>query len=225
MNLGFYISGKSNRLFKFLKQADSTVIRMIKVVISDYAIDNALQTLLEKAGIQCAVYEYKQLTGNGNKEKNRTLSDCMKHELDAYAIDYCFSFGSHLLSGELLEAYKYRLINFHPAILPMYPGVNAIDQAVAHGNTFLVGNTAHFIDSGMDTGIIIMQSVMPLQAFLYEKDYDVILDMQIEMLNLLIDILTENRLHVRDGRAIIDGAMYTKGVIFPAINRDKRRGG
>lgn len=217
MNIGFYISGKSNRLFKFLKQANSAVIQMIKVVISDYEMENGLQALLENLKIHYVVYEYKHLAGKDNKEKNRTFSNHMKQELDAYVIDYCFSFGKHLLSGELLEAYQYRLINFHPALLPMYPGTRSIDQAVDHGNTFLVGNTAHFIDSGMDTGIIIMQSAIPLQAFLFEKDYDVVLDMQIEMLNQLIQVLVEERLTVEDGRTFIKGADYSRGAIYPRI--------
>lgn len=47
----------------------------------------------------------------------------------------------------------------------MFPGIKAIDQASDYGNVLLVGNTAHFIDSGVDTGPIIMQSVIPIMNF------------------------------------------------------------
>ena len=105
---------------------------------------------------------------------------------EEYNIDYMFSFGSHILSGELLKKYENRLINFHPSILPMFPGK------------------------------IIMQSVIPIQAFWESNDYDVVLDIQIEMLNKLIIVLNEDRLIV-DGKPIIKGADYSKGIIFPRI--------
>lgn len=99
----------------------------------------------------------------------------------------------------------------------MFPGVKSIDQAVNYGNVLLVGNTAHFIDAGMDTGKIIMQSVIPVKHFLDTQDYDVVLDLQIEMLHKLIHVIDDNRLHVIYDRVIIDGADYSRNVIFPEI--------
>ena len=145
------------------------------------------------------------------------ISNFILERLEKNTIDYMFSFGSHILSGELLERYSYKLINFHPAILPMFPGVKSIDQAVNYGNVLLVGNTAHFIDAGMDTGKIIMQSVIPVKHFLDTQDYDVVLDLQIEMLNKLIRVIDDNRLRVINDKVIIDGADYSRNVIFPEI--------
>lgn len=100
----------------------------------------------------------------------------------------------------------------------MFPGLNAIDQAVNHKNVLLVGNTAHFVDEGMDTGPIIMQSVVPLEKFYKSaKDYDSILDLIIPMLNKLIMLLRNNMIHIVDGRCIIDGADYSKAAIFPEV--------
>lgn len=151
------------------------------------------------------------------KKKNRLISDFILEKLTEYDIDYCFSFGSHILSGELLKSYENKLINFHPAILPMFPGRKSIDQAEEHGNILLVGNTAHFIDSGMDTGPIIMQSVIPLKSFSDTNDYNIVLDLQIEMLNKLLNILESNRLHFVKGMPFIDGADYNKSMIFPCL--------
>lgn len=145
------------------------------------------------------------------------ISDFILEKLVEHGIDYCISFGSHILSGDLLKQYENKLINFHPAILPMFPGVKSIDQAVDHGNVLLVGNTAHFIDSGMDTGPIIMQSVIPLKAFRDTKDYDIVLDLQIEMLNKLLKVLEGNRLHFVNGYPVIEGADYNRNMIFPCF--------
>ena len=155
--------------------------------------------------------------GENNKERSLKFSDYVLKELLSYDIDYCFSFGSHLLVGELLEKFKYRIINFHPSVLPMFPGLKSIDQAVLHNNTLLVGNTAHFIDSGVDTGPIIMQSVIPIKAFTDTYDYDIVLDLQLEMLEKMIYILDNNMLIINDDKVIITGADYYKSVVFPEI--------
>lgn len=122
-----------------------------------------------------------------------------------------------------MKNYKYRIINFHPAILPMFPGLNAIDQAAdSEKSVLLIGNTAHFVDEGIDTGKIIMQSVIPLDAFLFNKDYDIVLDIIIEMITKLIAIIENNRLQIINDRPFIEGADYTKYSIFPYITEDKQ---
>lgn len=220
MKFGFYISGKSGRLIKFLQQASKEVLLQIGIVISEYELQEEMLSLMEEKNIRYIVFEYRDLSGHTNKEKNLALSNLMLETLIRHKIDYCFSFGAHILAGELLERYEYRIINFHPALLPLYPGNNAIDQAVKQGNTLLVGNTAHFIDSGMDTGKVIMQSVIPLQAFLDSNDYDSVLDLQIDMLNKLIYVLGNDRLEIINGRVHIHGADYTGSAIYPYICTD-----
>lgn len=223
MRYAFYISGSSGRLFKFLKQAKKEDKKSIKLVISDYKVSEELKDVLEEEDIYYIIIEYSRLGGITNREKNHNLSNIIKDTFDKFEIDYCFSFGSHLLCGELLKKYQNRIINFHPSILPLFPGIKAIDQAVEKGNIFLAGNTAHFIDNGMDTGMIIMQSVIPLNIFLDTNDYDVILDMQIEMLNQLFAILNKNRLQIINGRVIIIGADYSTGKIFPCLDKSNKR--
>ncbi|GFI09412.1 phosphoribosylglycinamide formyltransferase [Muribaculaceae bacterium] len=218
MNYAFYISGKSSRLIQYLSQFYEQKNLEIKLVVSDSILEKELESILNQFNIPSRIFEYKKLLGKTYKEKNRTLSDRIMYELDAHKIDYCLSFGSHILSGVLLDKYKNRLINFHPAILPMYPGKNAIDQAVCAENTFLVGNTVHFIDEGVDTGKIIMQSVIPLESFFSNNnDYDAILNLQIEMLDKLLLILEEDRVQIQDGRVKIIGADYNKSNLYPFI--------
>ena len=216
MRFAFYISGKSQRLYKFIKQAATETLETVYLVVSDQQIEPELHNICKKYSINVSVNIYKSIQGNDNKEKNLNLSKWMLEQFVNNKIDYCFSFGNHILAGELLERYENRLINFHPAILPMYPGLNAIDKAADEGRAFLIGNTAHFIDSGVDSGKIIMQTVMPINEFLRECDYDMILDLQIPMLNILIRVILENRLVVDDiGNVKISGADYSCHAIFP----------
>lgn len=218
MKYAFYISGTSGRLYKFLLQATEEQISKISVVVSDKKIEDKLYSKLTEMGNSVYEIKYTALNGDSNKERNLNLSNEILKLLSANNVDYCFSFGSHLLSGQLLSSYRWRIINFHPSILPMYPGRKSIDQAVEHGNTMLVGNTAHFIDEGMDTGKIIMQSVIPLQSFFHSgNDYDIILDLQIEMLNKIIKLLDENKIKIYNDNVEIIGADYTKYAIFPYV--------
>lgn len=209
----FYISGHSTRLYKFLLNIEDT--KDIVLVVSDRKVSKEIEEVLCDKGIKLCIFLYAHLKGNTNKERNLELSNKILKEFRELQIDYCFSFGSHLLAGDLLIEYKNKLINFHPAILPMFPGRKAIDQAYEHGNTFLVGNTAHFIDEGMDTGAIIMQSVVPIRQFEVTRDYDYILDIQVEMLIQLKRAIGEGRLYIQDGKSYIDGADYSRNMIYP----------
>lgn len=216
MRYAFYISGRSGRLTKAIEQFGGDILEKIILVVSDAKVEPGLCALLKEHHIALETINDADLIGT-RKEKNLQISNFILEQLEKSTIDYMFSFGSHILSGELLERYSYKLINFHPAILPMFPGVKSIDQAVNYGNVLLVGNTAHFIDAGMDTGKIIMQSVIPVKHFLDTQDYDVVLDLQIEMLSKLIRVIDDNRLRVINDKVIIDGADYSRNVIFPEI--------
>lgn len=66
-----------------------------------------------------------------------------------------------LLDGTFLGEFPARVINVHPALLPAFPGLDAIGQALRHGAK-VTGVTVHLVDEGMDTGPIIMQRSMPL---------------------------------------------------------------
>jgi phosphoribosylglycinamide formyltransferase-1 len=53
------------------------------------------------------------------------------------------------------------VINVHPALLPAFPGIGAVEQALAHG-VKVFGVTVHFVDEGVDTGPIIAQRALEL---------------------------------------------------------------
>jgi len=66
-----------------------------------------------------------------------------------------------LLSREFLAAFPQRIINVHPALLPAFPGLGAVDQAIAYG-VKVFGVTVHFVDHGVDTGPVILQRSVEL---------------------------------------------------------------
>jgi phosphoribosylglycinamide formyltransferase-1 len=73
-----------------------------------------------------------------------------------------------LLSPEFVERFRNRVINVHPALLPAFPGIDAVQQAIDHGSK-ITGVTVHFVDEGVDSGPIIMQRPVPVAP---SRDWD-----------------------------------------------------
>lgn len=61
-----------------------------------------------------------------------------------------------LLSPEFVRRFRNRIVNVHPALLPSFPGLDAVGQALEHG-VRVTGVTVHFVDEGVDSGPIILQ--------------------------------------------------------------------
>jgi phosphoribosylglycinamide formyltransferase-1 len=64
-----------------------------------------------------------------------------------------------LLSAGFVRRFPQRIINVHPALLPAFPGIDAIEQALRHGAK-VTGVTVHFVDEGVDSGPIILQQAI-----------------------------------------------------------------
>jgi phosphoribosylglycinamide formyltransferase-1 len=78
-------------------------------------------------------------------------------QLKAYDVEFIVLAGyMRLIGSKLLAAYKGRIVNVHPSLLPAFPGKDAIGQALA-AKVKWSGITIHFVDEGMDTGPIIIQ--------------------------------------------------------------------
>ena len=73
-----------------------------------------------------------------------------------------------LLSPGFVGRFPNRIINVHPALLPSFPGLDAIGQALEHG-VRVTGVTVHFVDEGIDSGPILLQGVVDLT---YTRDPD-----------------------------------------------------
>jgi phosphoribosylglycinamide formyltransferase-1 len=73
-----------------------------------------------------------------------------------------------LLSEDFVGRFRHRVINVHPALLPSFPGIDAVRQAIDHGSR-ITGVTVHFVDEGVDSGPIIMQRPVPVAP---SRDWD-----------------------------------------------------
>ncbi len=74
----------------------------------------------------------------------------------------CLAGYMRIITREFIDAFPYRIMNIHPALLPSFPGVNAQRQAWEYG-VKISGCTVHFVEEGMDTGPIILQAAVPVE--------------------------------------------------------------
>jgi phosphoribosylglycinamide formyltransferase-1 len=82
--------------------------------------------------------------------------------LDEKRIDLvCLAGYMRVLTPELCDAFKNRLVNIHPALLPSFPGLHVQQKAIDWGVRFS-GCTVHFVAAEVDMGPIILQAVVPL---------------------------------------------------------------
>lgn len=82
--------------------------------------------------------------------------------LDERGVDLVVLAGyMQLLSSEFVDRFRNRIINVHPALLPSFPGLEAVQQALDHG-VKVTGVTVHFVDEGVDSGPIIFQRPVPV---------------------------------------------------------------
>ncbi len=74
----------------------------------------------------------------------------------------CLAGFMRLLSPFFVTAYRNRILNIHPALLPSFPGLEAQKQAFEYGVKFS-GCSVHFVDESLDAGPIIVQAVVPVR--------------------------------------------------------------
>lgn len=108
-----------------------------------------------------------------------------------------------MLSPRFVDQYRNRIINIHPSLLPSFPGLHAQAKALEYG-VKVSGCTTHFIDEGMDTGPIIMQStVSVLDTDTVDSLSARILEEEYRILSESVRLFCEGKLVVLDNRVLI----------------------
>jgi phosphoribosylglycinamide formyltransferase 1 len=117
----------------------------------------------ESAGVGTAVFE-------GDAYADREARDAaMGDWLEGLDVDLVVLAGyMELLSPALVARFENRIINVHPALLPSFPGLEAVQQALDHG-VWVTGVTVHFVDEGVDSGPIILQRAVEVPA---DREWD-----------------------------------------------------
>ncbi len=197
-NIGVLVSGRGSNLQSIIDHVESGYLKNVKlsVVISDvkdaFALERAKMYGINAVFIDPHAYESKM----GFEEKIiATLKD--------YNVDLVLLAGyMRILGSEVIRAYRDRIMNIHPALLPSFKGLHGPRQALEYG-VKVAGCTVHFVDEGVDSGPIILQSCVSV------KDNDTestlasrILEQEHRIFPEAIKLFTEGKLKV-DGRIVL----------------------
>ena len=131
------------------------------------------------------------------------------NELRQARVDYVVLAGfMRMVKHGLLNAFKGRIINIHPALLPAFPGLASWKQACDYGAK-ISGCTVHFVDDGMDTGPIIAQAAVPVR----DDDTPETLHTRIQLQEHrlyphVLQWLAEGRIRIEGRTVIVTGLEY-----------------
>jgi phosphoribosylglycinamide formyltransferase-1 len=155
MNIGVLASGAGTNLQALL----DTVNRRDGVSIVAVGSDKPSAPALERAraaGVAVEVFERSAFDDRGARDA------AMAEWLSRMGVELVVLAGyMQLLSPGFLARFPGAVINVHPALLPAFPGLEAVDQALEYG-VKVFGVTVHFVDEGVDTGPVILQRAVEL---------------------------------------------------------------
>jgi phosphoribosylglycinamide formyltransferase-1 len=155
--LGVLISGRGSNLQALIHAIERGELDAeIGVVISNRSSAGGLD-LARAAGIETMVLDHRQFATREDYDER------LAQELHARSVTLiCLAGFMRLVSPRLLDAFPDAVLNIHPSLLPSFPGVDAQQQALAHG-VKVTGATVHLVTSELDAGPIVLQSAVPVQ--------------------------------------------------------------
>ena len=128
------------------------------IVISNKPDARGLR-IAQKMRVKTEVIESKGFKGSRAEYDKKIITALTKNGVTQKNGLVCLAGFMRIISPEFVKKYKNKIINIHPALLPAFPGLDAQKQAVQYGTKFS-GVTVHFVDSGVDTGPIILQKII-----------------------------------------------------------------
>lgn len=110
----------------------------------------------ERAGVEAAVFA---AADHGSREAR---DGALARWIEERGADLVVLAGfMELLGPAFVRRFERRIVNVHPSLLPAFPGIRAIEQAIEHG-VRVTGVTVHYVDEGVDTGPVILQEPLAL---------------------------------------------------------------
>lgn len=197
MRIAVFASGQGSN---FQAIADAVREGKLDVSIELLVCDKPSAPVVERAkhaGVDAFVFKPKDYPSREAYE-TEIAEELRKRQVDLIVLAGYM----RILTPTLVEPYYGRMINIHPSLLPSFPGINAIGQALEHG-VKVTGVTVHFVDGGLDSGPIIAQTAVPL----YEEDTEASLAERIheaeqQLYPYVIGLIAQEKVAI-EGRKVI----------------------
>jgi phosphoribosylglycinamide formyltransferase-1 len=158
MKYAVLISGSGSNLQAFIDASQSGQLEAdLAVVLSNKADAYGLQRAAQ-AGIATAVVDHRDY------EKREDFDRAILQALEPFSVELVILAGfMRILTPVFISAYRGRLLNIHPSLLPKYPGLNTHQRALDAGDGE-AGATVHFVTEELDGGPPILQASVPIES-------------------------------------------------------------
>lgn len=206
------ISGRGSNMAALVAAArDPGYPAEIALVLSNRADAPGLERA-DQAGVETAVLDPKGFSSRSVFDK---ALDARLRAAGAEIV--CLAGFMRLLTPEFVEAWRDRLINIHPSLLPLFPGLNTHASALAAG-VRIHGCTVHYVRVAVDNGPIIAQAAVPvLLADTPESLADRVLAAEHHIYPLALALVARGRAVVVDERVVIEDAP-PEAIVQPLIS-------
>jgi len=156
MRLGVLASGSGSNLQAILDGcANGSIPAQVAVVICNVPGAKALQRA-EAARVPTVLLDHKQF-GSRDDYDRAVVAELHRHRVELV----CLAGFMRLIGPVLLTEFQNKILNIHPSLLPAFPGLHAVRQALA-ARVRVSGCTVHVVDQGTDSGPILIQAAVPV---------------------------------------------------------------
>ena len=198
MRVGVLVSGEGTNLQALLDTVHGAEVEIVAVA-SDKPGVRALERAAD-AGIATATFELSAYDDRPTRDRAIAVW------LEEHGVELVVLAGyMALLTPDFLARFPGAVLNVHPSLLPAFPGLRVIHQAVNYG-VKVFGVTVHFVDEGVDTGPIVLQRAIELpDARDAEEVHRALQPLEHELLPAAVRLYAEGRLRrdPADGRRVI----------------------
>lgn len=158
--IGILISGRGSNMLALAEAVKDGRVpdAEIALVLSDHANAAGLQRAKDQ-GLATIAIERAGPTKRSREEHDRAIVAALEdHEVEIV----CLAGYMRMLSSYFIDAYRNRILNIHPSLLPAFPGLDVHAHVLQHGVKWS-GCTVHFVDETLDGGPIIAQKIVPVR--------------------------------------------------------------
>jgi len=187
------LSGRGSN-FKAIHDAirEGRINAELALVVSNRAEAPGLQTARER-GLEALFLDPKAYPSKEAYDE-AIVAELRKREIDLV----CLAGYMKIVTPLFCQAFRHRIMNIHPALLPSFPGLHAQKQAVDYGVRYS-GATVHFVSEEVDAGPIILQAVVPV----YQDDTEETLANRI--------LIFEHQIYPEAVRLYFEGKLEVRG--------------
>ncbi|QRM54912.1 phosphoribosylglycinamide formyltransferase [Sinorhizobium sp. BG8] len=141
--------------------------------------------------------------------------EAIRAELDRLSPDViCLAGYMRLLSGEFIARYEGRILNIHPSLLPLFPGLHTHQRAIDAG-VRIAGCTVHFVTEGMDEGPVLAQAAVPVLATDTAETLAArVLTVEHQIYPQALRLFSEGTVRMEGGRAVVADGSATENARF-----------